>query len=447
MKFSLDKLAPLLDGERHGPDVVFENISIDTRTMQKKDCYVAIQGSRFDGHDFVEKAELKGAVAAIVSRPVNTSLPLCIVKNTDKALLTLATIRRQSFNHPVIGITGSCGKTTVKSMIAQILSRHGKVVASQKSFNNHYGVPLTLLGLKDETDYAVIEMGTNRPGEIAELTQIVAPDVAIVTMVAPVHLAGFGTVDAIAREKADCFFYGKPGGTAIINRDDKFFELMENRAGDRKIITFGEAPEADIRASAVTRTPDGTYRFNLLWQGRVYPMPLTLIGRHQVQNALIAVACGVALGLSIERMIDPLMSFKPPNQRLVRHMGLQQSEVIDDSYNANPVAVSKAMEILADMPGKKALVFGEMAELGEDSAQYHRAVGEEAKSLNIDYLLTIGPDAAQASTAFGEGAQHFDSIEELIASMKKMLEPALTVLVKGSRKAGLERVVQAITIN
>lgn len=452
MKFTFKTLIKDLIAKHVGPNCEFQTVSIDTRTLRKGDVFIAIKGPNFDGHHFIDAAKDKGAVGVIVSREVKTDLPQLIVENTEMALIALASLRRAQFKGKVIGITGSCGKTTVKSLTAALLAQKGKTQATQASYNNHLGVPLTLLQLEDDTEYAVVEMGANHAGEIALLTTLAKPDIATITLVAPVHLEGFLTLQGIADAKAEIFMGLPSGGTALLNRDDNYYDhwhnmLLADRRRKLTIKTFGLHKDALVRASNVTLTDKGTVQFNLHLNSQKERLLLPLMGEHHVMNALVSVAIADCMGVSFTTMMDALQTIVPEAHRMVSVAGKKGADIIDDCYNANPTAVSASMKFLSKLSKEKVFVFGDMAECGSQAAKFHQSVGKEAKKLGIKQLITLGEYAEKAASEFGENAKHFTDEQALIDYLKQQLHNNLTVLVKGSRAMKLERVVDAIKVS
>lgn len=428
-------------------DASFTSISIDSRNISSGALFVAITGAQFDGHDFVAAAKQAGAVALLVERPVTTDLPCLQVKNTRLALGTLAKWHRQKFSIPVIGLTGSCGKTTTKAMLASILQIRGNTLATQGTLNNDIGVPLTLFNLGPEHQFAVIEMGTNHPGEIPYLADIAEPTHGVITNIAMVHIENFGSVDAIAAEKSAVYrALVKEESVAIVNHDDAQFPYWQKTLATKKVKTFGLLADADVRASDIILREDGGADFILHYQNQQTPIYLPILGVHNVMNALAAAATAFSLGLTHAEVQQGLKQTPAVEKRSIRYVGWQGVEIIDDSYNANPVAFKAAIDLLKNLAGnhRRYLVMGDMAELGEDALKWHAEVGKMAKSAGLQGLFTVGKFSQAATEAFGEGAQHFADQADLIEVLKKQAAPDVRFLVKGSKSSKMGNIVQAL---
>jgi len=442
----LSEITKVLNGNQTGADIEFNSVSIDTRTMQAGDLFVAIQGENFDGHDYLEQAKQNGACAAIVSKDINIDLPLIKVADTKKALAELAAWHRQQCNPKVIAITGSNGKTTTKEIVMSILSQTAPVLASQGNFNNDIGVPLTLLKLTTEHKYAVIEMGANHPGEIAYLAELAMPDVALVTQVAPAHLEGFGSIDGVAKAKGEIFSTLSEQGTAIFNADDDYYSYFKVMTESNNQLTFALHAYAEVMAHTIQLNPEGKTEFILWLEGKEVFIELPLLGLHNVLNALAAAAVAYALEIPLEYIKAGLEAMKPYPGRLAPLTGKNGCRLIDDSYNANLVSVKAAIDVLANYPGETILVLGDLRELGEEGPEHHRMLGEYASEQGIDRLYTLGTLTRETAAAFGDEAQCFDDWKALSEELSKALTPEITVLVKGSQSMGMKRVVDFISI-
>ncbi|MBI4357379.1 MAG: UDP-N-acetylmuramoyl-tripeptide--D-alanyl-D-alanine ligase [Gammaproteobacteria bacterium] len=450
---SLSEASLFLRAKMIGKNATFQGVSTDTRTLEAGSLFVAISGEHFEGHDFINEAEQKGAACVMVSRPVKTALPVCEVLDTREGLLQLALFWRRRFEIPVIGVTGSCGKTTVKEMIASILatSLRGEakdtgdsVLRSQGNFNNEIGVPLTLFRLQEKHRFAVIEMGASKPGDIARLTAVVSPTVAVITNVAPAHLQGFLNCEGVASAKAEIFRGLDAGGIAILNADDPFIDTWRRECGAYRVITFGERADADVQALHSTLDSKGCAEFKLSVYGKTVDVKCSLPGWHQVSNVLTSVAAAAPFQVSLDSIQEALLHMKPIPGRMVFCKGIDGARVIDDTYNANVASVRAAIQTVAAYEGDKLLVLGDLAELGEASKVLHEALGEEAKAQGFAQLFTVGFDSQWASRKFGQGGEHFENLEQLIGHLRTQLSPQTTVLVKGSRRAHMEQVVKAI---
>jgi UDP-N-acetylmuramoyl-tripeptide--D-alanyl-D-alanine ligase len=427
--------------------VPVSGLSIDTRTLVNGDIYLAIKGEQFDGHDFIAQAQQQGAGAMIVSKKVDTDLPQLIVKDTRIALAELAGALRNKLQLKVCAITGSNGKTTVKEMIATILAVNSQVLFTQGNFNNDIGVPLTLLRLNQQHQYAVIEMGANHRGEIAYTSHYAKPDVSVITNVGPAHIEGFGSIEGVANAKAEIIQSLTDAGVAILNADDPFYSLWQELAGKRKVLSFGLSPAADISAeNIITQEQDQQFKtcFDLVAEGNSVPVELTLAGEHNVKNALAASAACLALGIGLEQIQTGLQNVKAVNGRLQLFTSAAGIKLINDTYNANPASLTVALEVLKQCPGEKWLALGAFGELGADSESIHSEMGREIKKAGVQRLFATGSMAENTVQAFGAGADYYAAQDDLIKSVKEQITPEQTLLVKGSRAQKMEVVVNAL---
>ena len=435
----------------------FDAVLTDTRALAAGCLFVALRGERFDGHDFLDAARLAGAAAAMVDRAYadahtpSDDLPWLVVDDTRLGLGALAAWWRRQFDLPLIGVTGSNGKTTVKEMCAAIaaarVEREGgdpttAVLATAGNFNNDIGLPLTLLRLRAEHRVAIIEMGMNHPGEIAYLTGLAAPTVALVSNALRAHLAGLGDLEGVAEEKGAIYGGLVDGGVAVINADDSFADYWRGINTHRKILTFGLGDSADVRADCVLHGLG--VRMTLRVGSEAASFPLRVPGLHNARNACAAAAACIAAGASLADAVAGLSAYQGTRGRLTQRAGLSGATVLDDTYNANPDSARVAIDVLAATPGRKVLVLGDMGELGETSAQMHDEVGGYAKSQGIDYLLALGQASVVAARNFGAGGEHFERIDDLVAALKKLMDEHTVVLVKGSRFMRMERVANAV---
>jgi len=451
MKLSV--AAQALQGRLQGNDVAFSSVSTDTRSLQAGDLFVALQGPNFDAHAFVAQAAAQGAVAALVQHPVEASLPQLIVDDTRLALGRLASLWRGQFSIPVVAVTGSNGKTTVKEMVAAILRVRGAGLVTRGNFNNEIGVPLTLLRLQDRHPYAVVEMGANHPGEINYLSRLTHPSVAIITNVAPAHLEGFGDITGVAHAKGEIFNGLDDDGVAILNNDDPRIGLWEVMCAQRSCLTFAIRNAADFRAEELQINEQCGCSFIMRTPAGAITVSLKLSGRHNVMNALAASAAAHALGVSLEDIRQALEGMRPVSGRLELKEGIGNVRVIDDTYNANPGSVRAALEVLAaaGAEGDTVLVLGDMGELGNAAQALHEQVGRQAHVIGISRIYAVGEQARISAGAFGKGATHYNTQDELISALCQDISDGvfarsrLTVLVKGSRSMHMERVVEALT--
>lgn len=441
----LQEAARLLDGEVSGNDVAFTQISTDSRRLPVGALFVALTGPNFDGHDFVAAARERGACAALVSRPVVDPLPQIRVADARLALGQLAAAWRSRFRRPLIALTGSNGKTTLKEMIAAILRVRGPTLATEGNLNNDIGVPLTLLRLSSEHAYAVIEMGANHPGEIAYLTRLARPDVAVINNAGPCHLEGFGDVAGVARGKGEIFQGLRPDGVAIINRDDPHADDWLSLNPGRRIIDFGLDQPAAVKGQVLDATPS---HFRLMAERSEVEIRLPVPGRHNVRNALAAAAAALAIGATLDEIRQGLESLQGVGGRMQRLQGRHGGAVIHDAYNANPASLAAALQAVSAEPGRKWLALGDMRELGPAANELHARSGQEARAAGFERLYALGEHSQAAAQAFGGGAEHFETVETLIAALDRDLqnggEPPAVLLVKGSRGMRMERIVAAL---
>ncbi|MGC3982643.1 MAG: UDP-N-acetylmuramoyl-tripeptide--D-alanyl-D-alanine ligase [Steroidobacteraceae bacterium] len=453
--FTSASLAQHTRGRLVGADVAFDAVSTDTRTLQPGALFVALQGPNFDGHEYVQAALDKGAVAALVERELPLAIPQVIVADALAALSQFAHAWRMQFSYPVIGVTGSNGKTTTKEMLGSILMQRGACLVTRGNLNNHIGVPLTLLTMNGKHHAAVIEMGANHQGEIAHLAGIAKPTVGLVTNAGSAHLEGFGGLDGVAKGKGEMFQALAGKSVAIINTDDAFADYWRSHCNANTVYTFGVDRAADFTASKVMVHHDapGTdgdanggfqTRFELITPYGVCAVSLHLAGIHNLRNALGAAAAAYAAGATLAQIQTGLNNMRPVGGRLQPKPAIRGAQLIDDSYNANPNSVKAGINALQSRGGRRWLIFGDMLELGPDSPQLHAEMGVYARSAGVERLMAVGAFAQHAVEAFGNGAQWYASLDALIADAKAGLEPGITVLIKGSRGNRLERAAQAL---
>jgi UDP-N-acetylmuramoyl-tripeptide--D-alanyl-D-alanine ligase len=437
---SLKSLRQEFSWQLVGANCSFDSVSIDTRTLQSGDLYVALVGDNFDGHDFVAAAIAKGACAVLSSKKLDIAVPQLIVSDTRLGLAILANVVRKQFNGILVSLTGSAGKTTVKEMLAAIFAVKGEVLATKGNLNNEIGVPLTLLQLAQSHDYAVIEMGAGKPGDIRYLSQITNPDIAILLNAKPVHLDGMGSVEGVAQTKAEIFESLSSKCHAIVNLDDDYADFWKQRIDTAQIVTFGLNTDADVGAENIELSADSV-TFNLRANNQTQTVNLPVAGAHNMVNALAAAAAAIAAGLSISEIAQGLTNFSGVASRLNRSSGINGCMVIDDSYNANPEAMMAAIDVLAMQAGNHILVVGDMGELGEKADQFHFEIGQYAKQNKVSRLLAVGELSRHAISGFGDNGEWFSSQQELITSLTNSVKQSDVVLVKGSRSAAMENVV------
>ncbi|MCP5451828.1 MAG: UDP-N-acetylmuramoyl-tripeptide--D-alanyl-D-alanine ligase [Gammaproteobacteria bacterium] len=442
---SLREAARLLEAEvSPGVDGVFATVGTDSRRLPADALFVALSGPNFDGHEFIAAARQQGARAALVSRWVTDPLPQLRVADTRLALGRLAASWRTRFTGPLIALTGSNGKTTLKEMLAAILRRRGSTLATEGNLNNDIGVPLTLLRLNAEHGYAVIEMGANHHGEIAYLTGLARPDVAIVNNAGPCHLEGFGDVAGVARAKGEIFQGLSATGVAIVNRDDPHADDWIGLNPGRRIVDFGLDRPAAVSARVLDAA---TNRFRLIVPAGETEIRLPLPGRHNIRNALAAAAGALAAGATLDDIRRGLESLRDVGGRLQRLHGRHGGTVIHDAYNANPASLAAALHTVGAGPGRKWLVLGDMRELGPVASELHAQSGREARTTGFERLYALGEHSRAAAAAFGEGGGHFTDLEALVDALSRDLEHHAeppTILIKGSRGMRMERVVAVL---
>lgn len=445
MKFS--EIAKAIHASRQGEEGEFTRLIIDSRQVIPGDCFIAIKGERLDGHDFIAQAIQKGARAIIAARGAITDLEKSVcflqVDDTTIALGKLAAYWRDKCAVSMIGVTGSCGKTSVKGMIQSICETAGKTLATEGNFNNHIGLPLTLLRLDNSYRYAVIEMGASAKGEIAYLGKIAKPTVTLITNVAPAHLKGFGTLDGVAEAKGEIYEILPKEGVAVLNQEEAYSQFWREKMGERKVLTFGLTSSSYVYPSEITYHPESV-QFNLHIGESHHRVKVTVPGQHTVLNALASATAAYAVGISIENIIKGLEAFQGVPGRLSRYSGLKGASIIDDTYNANPGSMKAALEVLANYKGQTIFVMGDMAELGDNVEDYHKNIGLHAREKGISKLLAVGQWSKFAVTAFGQEGIWFPSQEALIEVLKDKMSSDTVILVKGSRSSRMEGITNAI---
>jgi UDP-N-acetylmuramoyl-tripeptide--D-alanyl-D-alanine ligase len=434
------EIAAWTGGTLIGADVLVSGVDKDSRTLPAGALFVALPGQRVDGHDFVG-AVAERAAAALVARWIDCALPQILVPDVLAALQALARQWLARMPATVIALTGSNGKTTTKTLTAAILARCAPTHATPGNYNNEIGVPLTVLGLAPAHRFAVVEMGCAKPGDIDELTAIAPPHVAGITHIGPAHLERLGSVEGVARAKAGVYRGLRAGGTAVIPADDAFAAYLLTQAAAQRRLRFAIDAEAEVRARDLVVGTVSRFRLDTPAGSQWVELPLP--GRHNVQNALCAAALALAAGADLDAISGALAEARPLAGRQ-RRLTLRGAVLYDDSYNANPASLAAAIETLALEPAPRWLVLGDMAELGPEAAELHRRCGELARARGIERLYALGPLSAAAARAFGSGARHCAQIDELIAALDRDLQAGVTVLIKGSRAARMERVLAAL---
>lgn len=440
-------LAQVTGGTLIGDDVLFESVSTDTRSLQRGQLFVALKGPNFDGNEYVAEAARRGAAGALVELATDTQLPVVKVADACSALGKLACAWRKNFDLPLIGVTGSNGKTTIKEMTASILRQRGPVLATRGNLNNAIGVPLTLLEIDEASVAAVIEMGANHAGEIDYLARLALPAIAVVSNAGPAHLEGFGSVQGVARAKGELFAALGPAGVAIINADDPFAELWRAMTGRRQQLSFGIDNGADFHASGIEQRRAGAgiaTHFSLHSRAGEALIQIPFAGLHNVRNALAAAAAAWSAGASLADIESGLAQANSVAGRLQIRNSASGALVIDDTYNANPESLRAALDVQKDLRGDAWLVLGDMGELGEGALQLHAAAGEMARAAGVQRLLATGEYAAAAVEAFGAGATWYPHTDDLIAALRAEAGKGTNVLIKASRAMHFEYVVAAL---
>ncbi len=445
IRLLLSQLAQITDGELIGEDKAFDAVTTDTRAITPGCLFVALAGERFDGHNFAVTAVENGAGALLVSRRLDTSAAQVVVKDTRQAFGQLAAWVRQQVPAKVVALTGSSGKTSVKEMTAAILRHCGNTLYTSGNLNNDIGVPMTLLRLTPEHEYAVIELGANHQGEIAWTVSLTHPDAALINNLAAAHLEGFGSLAGVARAKGEIFTGLNTNGTAIVNADNNDLEHWQAVIGNRPVWRFS-ATRSDVEfcARKVAVSAEGS-RFTMVTPRGQIDVLLPLPGRHNIANALAASALALAAGAPLTAVKDGLAELKAVPGRLFPIELSATQLLLDDSYNANVGSMTAAVQVLSDMPGYRVMVVGDMAELGAEAEECHRQVGEAARIAGLDKVLSVGTLSAAISDASGAG-EHFSDKQQAVERLKALLaeHQVMTILVKGSRSAAMEDVVRAL---
>ncbi len=446
MKATLSQLVPWILGSRMTADAIFDGISIDSRQVQPNHLFIALRGDRVDAHQFLANVVDRKASAVLVERlPENYPLPALLVMDTRRAMREIAMNWRRRFSIPVIGVSGSNGKTTVKEMIASVFRvAYGEnaYLATQGNFNNDIGVPLTLFGLDEEHKAAVIELGMNHVGEMTYLTAMAQPTIGLVNNAQREHQEFLHSVEAVAQENGTIIRTLPQDGIAVFPADDLYAPLWKGYAVQRRVVTFGFNGTAEVTGS-FQMEKDGM-KGTLFLAGETVRLTLSISGQHNAHNAMAAAACCLAAGIDKEAIAQGLANFVPVHGRLERKTAFNGARLIDDTYNANPDSVRAAIDVLADMSSDSVLVLGDMGETGDNGALFHIEVGEYARKRKIKHFVTYGEMARFASQGYGEGAQHFTDWNAMGTLLGKWIEPQMTVLVKGSRFMGMERLVEQL---
>ena len=451
----LRQLAQVVNGAVKGENVSFSNVCTDTRALQKGDLFFALTGESFDANEFVINAKEAGAVAAVVSKE-RDELPHVLVDDTTKALGKLAQATRIQADVPVIAITGSNGKTSVKEMLLAILKQTFNVLATEGNLNNHIGVPLTLLRLTNEHQIAVIEMGASHAGEIAYLCELAKPDFSVINNIGEAHLEGFGSVEGIANAKSEIVEGLSDKGIAILNQEDAWYEACLEKVGNRSVLSFGWSDNSSVwseRSQVTSQLIDDRFEtsFSLHYQQQFIDVRLNLLGEHNVLNALAAASLATAVGVPLSSISTGLASVRPVAGRMEPLAGISGSLIVNDCYNASPTSFKAALSCVVSLGKPVWLVLADFAELGKSAGDIHQQLGALIASEKVERVFAVGEYMKLTVDELNlreEGrkviAEHFTSKAALSDAIKRVVKKDCVVLVKGSRSQGLEEVVSQL---
>ncbi|UJF24610.1 UDP-N-acetylmuramoyl-tripeptide--D-alanyl-D-alanine ligase [Suttonella sp. R2A3] len=435
-------IAEITGGQLHGEDVAFSDVSTDTRSITSGMLFIALRGANFDGDQFVGEAAKKGAVLAVVHKLQPIDIPQIVVDDTRKALADIARTHRRSWQGTLFALTGSNGKTSTKELLRRLLEEKGKVLATKGNLNNDIGVPLTLLKLAGDEDYAVIEMGANHGGEIAHLVGIAEPDIVLVTNISAAHLEGFGSLEGVVKAKSE-MYHGSGDAVMVINADLPYASTWLAQYPDRQRVSFALEHPADVQAEAIA---DDSSAFTLVSEEGREHLSWSMLGKHNIANALAAFATGRVVGSTLADAHKAWTGLSLQQGRLTTYKkGIHT--IYDDTYNANPASFRAAIDVLAQAK-QTLLIVGAMGELGSEHERAHREVRDYAQSAGIEALWSVG----EAAKAYGESSawhQHFEDHQQAAQALDKCLNQAdqpLTVLVKGSRSAKMETILTLLGI-
>ena len=442
---TLAKAANAMEGILLGRDLDFNGISIDSRTLNSGELFFALKGLNFDGHEFIGDASQNGALAVVVSNESSDKTIKIKVDDTRLAFGKFGAAWRKAYDPCVVGITGSNGKTTLKELVAACLSTKAPTLATHKNYNNEIGIPLMLTQIKKEHEYAVLEMGANHSGEIAYLSSLVNPDIVVITNAAAAHLEGFGSVKGVAHAKGEILETENRPSCAILNADDDYYKYWSSLVEDIKTLSFGLTNKADIFATNIKLNPTFS-TFTLNFSNNCIDISLSLAGLHNIQNACAAAAVSFALGLDTKQIKSALDNIQPVAGRLQPLMGINNSKIYNDTYNANPSSTIAAAKFLASLDGDSWFVLGDMKELGESKKRFHYEVGALLLSNGIKRLFGFGELTKESVNAFGDGAKWYSDFSELINDLKEA-DNKTNILVKGSRSMRMELIVKALKLS
>lgn len=447
ISLSLQQLASVFNIEGSAIEEVqsavqFNGVTIDSRNDCSGQLFVAIKGARFDGHDYVTSAFKNGAVAALVESQHDCDIPQIIVADCKRAMAMLANYWRHNCDATVIALTGSNGKTTVKEMLHQILQKEAFTHATRGNFNNDIGLPLTLFELSREDRYAIVEMGANHPGEIANLADIAEPDIVYVNNVAAAHLTGFGSIQGVVDAKGELYAYCQSQHRALFNADEVASQQWRSICAAEQTLSCGLSATADLHGEW-TPTDDGMM-LEVEYKGQTKRTTINVFGEHNARNALAAISIAVIARVEFETAVQNLNGFEPVKGRLQMMQGPNYSRLIDDSYNANPDSLAAGIKVLCSLKGEPWLALGDMGELGSEAEDLHKKAAEVAKQHGVEKLFGIGPMSCIASELFGDSGYCFDNIKDSATVIRALLHQDVNLLIKGSRSAGMDQLVKAL---
>ena len=441
---NLNKLAEISKGTLLGPSLPIKSFSIDTRTIKPNETYIALAGNNFDGHDFISEAVLKGASAAVVSKPVEVDIPHIIVDDTQEFMKDIADYNRNQFKGKVIGITGTNGKTSTKQILSNLLNGSNLCHKTIGNKNNQIGVPYSMLSLNEEYKYSVLEMGTSEPGEIEILNKQVRPDIAAITNVSMGHLDGLSDTKSIAKEKGNILNFKSESGIAYLPKDSKFFDFWSQKTNAKEVFSFGLHPDSDFRVSNTeVEIEKNLTHFHLSFENQEEEMSINGIGMHNSLNATLAVAIGLHCGLRINEIKERLTSTELPERRLAVTKSLNNSIMIDDTYNSNPASLRNALDCLEKLDKKKVCILGEMKELGKGSKKIHKDSLEYA-SKRADKILCLGDSWLEDNLDKSNKIVVFTDRDELYEYLVSLIDENTILLVKGSRSTKMDLIADKL---
>jgi len=443
IQMRLSELAQAIGARLHGSDREFSGVASDSRKVEAGQLFVALRGERVDGHDHVAEVAARAAAGAVVERVLDTAMSQLAVAHAEQALGEIARVWRARCRARVIGITGSNGKTTLKTLTHSILARAGRCQVNPGNLNNEIGLPLSLCALDAQAEFAVCEMGAGKPGDIAYLARIAAPQIGIVNNVGAAHLERMGSMRGVAETKGTLYAALPSDGIAVINGEDEFADYFRSLAGKRAQISFALDRDADVRGQ-ILASEASSQRMVIDSMSGSLTITLPLPGRHNAMNALAATALALAAGASLDQVRLGLETATAISGRLVRKPLANGALLIDDSYNANPASMRAAIDTLRAQPAPRWLVIGDMKELGDDTEALHRSVGAYARERGIERLYAVGALSRHACVGYGAGARHFEHQQDLIDALRAELVAGVTVLTKGSRSSAMDRVANAL---